>query len=113
MLGLFCEANVEVDVYTAPAFAAALRTEIDWAYRRSVFIDCSAITFMDSSAVQALLSAHRYAADLGHLLVIRNLRPNCVRTVRLCDANHELTIGAEWQSTGASPVASVLSAAKP
>ena len=102
-----CGASVEVDLSTTAAFAAALRTEIDWAYRRAVFIDCSAITFMDSSAFHALVYAHRYAADRGHRLVLRNLRPNCARLIRLCDSDNELTIGAASDSTAASPVASV------
>ena len=107
-----CGASVEVDLFTTAAFAAALKTEIDWAYRRAVFIDCSAITFMDSSAFHALVYAHRYAADRGHRLVLRNLRPNCARLIRLCDSNNELTIGAESDSTAASPVASASSASK-
>jgi anti-anti-sigma factor len=111
MLG-FCEANVEVDLFNAPAFAAALRGEIDWAYRRAVFIDCSAITFMDSSAFHALIYAHRYAADLGHLLVLRNLRPNCARVIRLCDRDNELTIEADWGSPVVPLVAFALPASK-
>lgn len=107
-----CEASVEVDLFTTAAFAAALRTEIDWSYRRAVFIDCSAITFMDSSAFHALVYAHRYAADNGHRLVLRNLRPNCARLIRLCDSNNELTIGAASDSTAASPAPSVSSASK-
>ena len=107
-----CGASVEVDLFTTAAFAAALKTEIDWAYRRAVFIDCSAITFMDSSAFHALVYAHRYAADRGHRLVLRNLRPNCARLIRLCDSNNELTIGAASDSTAAPPLASVSSASK-
>ena len=107
-----CGTSVEVDLFTTAAFAAALRTEIDWAYRRAVFIDCSAITFMDSSAFHALVYAHRYAADHGHRLVLRNLRPNCARVIRLCDSDNELTIGAASDSTLASPVAFVSSDSK-
>ena len=91
MLGI-CEASVEVDLFTAPAFAAAMRAEIDWADNRAVFIDCSAITSMDTSAFHALVYGHRYALDHGHLLVIRNLQQNCVRAIRLCDRHNELRI---------------------
>ena len=93
MVGI-CEAGREIDLCTAAAFAAAMRAEIDWADNRAVFIDCSDITFMDSSAFHALVDAHEYAIDHGHLLMIRNLRPNCARVMRLCDSNHELTIDA-------------------
>jgi anti-anti-sigma factor len=89
-----CEAKIEVDLATAPAFAAALRAEIDSADSRAVFIDCSAITFVDNSAFHALVYAHRYAIGHDHSLVIRNLYPNCARVLRLCDWHHELTIEA-------------------
>jgi len=93
MVGI-CEAGREIDLCTAPGFAATMRTEIDWVDNRAVFIDCSDITFMDSSAFHALVDADRYALEHGHLLIIRNLRSNCARVVRLCDSNHELTIDA-------------------
>jgi anti-anti-sigma factor len=98
MLGIR-EASIEVDLFTAPAFAAAIRAEIDWADNRAVFIDCSSIVFMDSGAVHALIYAHRYAIDHSHLLVIRNLRPNCARVIRMCDPDNELTIEAEQDSS--------------
>lgn len=68
----------EMNLFTAAAFAAAIRAEIDWAHDRAVFIDCSAIASMDHSAFHALVYAHRYAIDHGHQLVIRNLQWNCV-----------------------------------
>jgi anti-anti-sigma regulatory factor len=111
MLGI-CEASVEVDLFTAPAFAAAMRAEIDWADNRAVFIDCSAITSLDRSAVHALVYANRYAIDHGHLLVIRNLRPNCARVIHLCDSDNELTIEAEWDSSAVPLVAFALPASK-
>jgi anti-anti-sigma regulatory factor len=89
-----CEAKIEVDVSTAPAFAAALRAEIDTADSRDVFIDCSAITSVDRSAFHALVYAHRYAIGHDHALIIRNLYPNCAQVLRLCDRHHELTIEA-------------------
>jgi anti-anti-sigma factor len=91
MVGI-CEAGREIDLCTAPAFAAAMRAEIDWADNRAVFIDCAGIIFMDSAAFHALVDAHRYAIEHGHLLVIRNLRPNCARAMRMCDRKDELTI---------------------
>jgi anti-anti-sigma factor len=111
MLGIR-EASVEVDLFTASAFAAAIRAEIDWADNRAVYIDCSAIAFMDSGAFHALVYAHRYAIDHGHLLVIRNLRPNCARVIRLCDPDNELTIEAEWDSSAVALVAFALPASK-
>ena len=93
MQGITESTTREIDLSTAAAFAAAMRTEIDWAHGRTVFIDCSAITFMDSSAVHALVYAHRYAIEQDHLLIIGNLQPSCARVVKLCNDNNELRIG--------------------
>jgi anti-anti-sigma factor len=93
MVGI-CEASREIDLCTSPAFAALMLTQIDWADNRAVFVDCSDITFMDSSAFHVLVDAHRYAIEHGHLLIIRNLSPNCAWAIRLCDWSHELTIDA-------------------
>jgi len=88
-----CEPTTRaINLVTAPAFAAAMRAEIDWANSQAVFIDCAAITSMDRSAVHALVYAHRYAIDHGHLLVIRNLHWNCARTIRRRDCYNELRI---------------------
>ena len=93
MLGSY-EATGEIDLFSAPAFEAILRSQVDQAHNRAVFIDCSAISFMDSSAFHALVRAHRYAIDQDRRLVVGNLTPNCARTLRLCDWNNELTIDA-------------------
>lgn len=82
----------EIDVATAPAFLAAMREMIDWAVNRAVVVDCSAITFMDSAAYHALISAHEYALDQDHLLVLRGLRPNCARLIGICDPGRTLTL---------------------
>jgi anti-anti-sigma factor len=82
----------EIDLATAPAFLAAIRDMIDCAPNRSVVVDCSAITFMDSSAYHALVAAHRYASTRDHLLVIRGLAPNCERVIGICDDRRVLAI---------------------
>ena len=87
-----CGANVEVDLSNAAAFAAAIRAQIDGAKRRTVFVDCASVTFMDSCAVAVLLDAHHYALRRGHRLAVGNLRRNCERVIRLCDQQHELAI---------------------
>ena len=82
----------EIDLVTAPAFLAAMRKMIDWADNRAVVIDCSSITFLDSSGFHALIDAHWHAIELDHLLVIYGLAPNCARVVRICDLEGVLTI---------------------
>ncbi len=87
-----CEARGEIDFLAAPAFATTMRSAIDQAEDRNVFIDCRAVTFMDSSGFHALADANGYANEHGHRLVIVNLHPNCARVVRLCDTAGDLTI---------------------
>jgi anti-anti-sigma factor len=99
-----CEAHREIDLVTAPTFAAAICAETDCAPNRAVLIDCSAITFMDSSAFHALVYAHAYALERGHRLVIRNLNPNCTQVIDLCDWNHELTIANIETDPGRPPI---------
>jgi anti-anti-sigma factor len=82
----------EVDVANAPAFLAAMCEMIDWADNRAVVIDCAGITFMDSSAFHALVSAHSYAVERDRMLVISGLRSLCARVIRICDVQHVLTL---------------------
>jgi anti-anti-sigma factor len=85
-------APTEIDAATAPAFLAAMCEATDWADNRAVVIDCSAITFMDSSAFHAISAAHHYAIEHDHALVIRGLAESCRRVVRICDPRNKITI---------------------
>ena len=69
-----------------------MREAIDWADNRAVVIDCSAITFMDSSAFRALVDAHEYAIAQNHVLVLRGLAENCLQLMRIWDPRNEITI---------------------
>ena len=86
-----CQTATEIDVATAPAFFAAMCAAIDSTADRAVMIDCSAITFMDSSAYHMLMDANRYAIHRDHQLVVGNLTANCARIMRLCDEDSALT----------------------
>ena len=89
----------EIDGATAPAFLAEMCEAIDWADNRAVVIECSAITFMDSSAIHALFDAREYAIAHDHVLVVRGLPENCLRVVRICDPGHELVDHGEFHPT--------------
>lgn len=89
-----CEPPGEVDVASAPAFVASMRAAIDAAEHAAVFIDCSAVTFMDSAAFHALVDASTYAANRGHHVVIRGLPWHAARMLRMCDFYDELAIEA-------------------
>ena len=87
-----CVAVGEIDLATASAFGAAMCHAIDDADAHTVFVDCSAVTFMDSSAFHAFIAAHRYARSRSQQLRIRELKPDCARVLNLCDWDHELMI---------------------
>jgi anti-anti-sigma factor len=85
-------ATGEIDLATAPALTADLRDTVDASDEVLVSVDCSDVTFMDSSGFHALVDATDYAARQGHTLVIRDLSPSCRRLIRICDVDHELRI---------------------
>ena len=85
-------ANVELDLATSPAFITATITAIDASSDHTVVIDCSAITFMDSTAYDAFVALTRYAASRGRPLVVGNVQPQCAWVLNFCNADQKLTI---------------------
>jgi anti-anti-sigma factor len=84
----------EIDLATAPAFLESMCDAIESATDRTVFVDCSDITFMDSSAVHAFFDARDHALRHDRVLVIRGLAENCARVVCICDPRKQITIEA-------------------
>jgi anti-anti-sigma factor len=89
MLGTY-EAIGEIDLLTAPALSAGLHDAIDRSDDALVAVDCSGVTFMDSSGYEVLVDATEYAARHGHTLVIRNASTSCTRLFRVFEAEAEL-----------------------
>ena len=58
----------ELDIAAACSFTAQLRDAA--AHERDVVVDLSAVTFIDSTALRALIAAHRMLADGGHRLIV-------------------------------------------
>lgn len=85
-------ATVEIDVASVQPFIDATRAAIDESSDRTVVIDCSGITFMDSSAFHALVGLTEHAARRGQTLVVGSAQPQCARVLDFCDTDHELTI---------------------
>jgi anti-anti-sigma factor len=82
----------DFDLATAPRLMVDLRDTVDACDEALVSVDCSDVTFMDSSGFHVLVDATAYAARRGHTLVIRDLSPFCERLIRLCDWDHALCI---------------------
>ena len=70
----------EIDRDTEPRLRACLTEAVGLAAGGRVDVDLSGVTFMDSSGIGALLTAHRLAGDNGTTLRVRDAGPP-VRTV--------------------------------
>jgi len=86
-----CVAAGEIDLATVQEFSSAMRDTIDRG-TGTIFVDCSAVTFMDSTAFHALVAAQKYARGRALQLTIRELQPGCARLLDLCDWDHVLAI---------------------
>jgi anti-anti-sigma factor len=76
----------ELDLEQASGLAQVAAQHLDG--QRSVVLDCSQLTFVDSSGIRAIL---RFASDVPEYVVLRNPRPN-VRGV-LAIAGIDETLG--------------------
>src|ERR1700744_3675700 len=72
----------EIDIQSAPELVARL-SELEAQEDRDVVIDLSAVDFLDSSALGALISAHRSLAEAGRSLRIACPRPQISKIFRI------------------------------
>ena len=72
----------EIDLFTAPEFKARIHGAID-AGRDLVVVDLSATTFIDSSSLGVLISAHRRMTLQGGRLVIACDVPSVLSTFKI------------------------------
>ena len=91
MLDTF-KARGEIDIATAPAFSAGIYATIDDSDETIVAVDCSGVTFIDSSGYHVLVDSTAYAVRRGHTLVIRDLSTCCAKVIRLCDSDSDLHV---------------------
>lgn len=87
-------AVVELDVATSPAFITATLAAIDASSDHTIVVDCSAVTFMDSSAFYAMVALTKYAASRGHRLVVGKVQRQCAWVLNFCNTDREITIEA-------------------
>jgi anti-sigma B factor antagonist len=62
----------ELDIGTAPALQAKLMALL--ASDGNVIVDLTALSFMDSSGISALIVAHKRSIDQGRKMILRNPR---------------------------------------
>ena len=82
----------EIDIFTAPEFKERISAAID-AGREVVVVDLMATTFIDSSSLGVLISAHRRLRQRGGRLIIAAAVPAVLNTFKITglDSVLELT----------------------
>lgn len=81
----------DLDLSTLPSLEDAL----DGAYRsvaRTLVVDLQHVAFVEWTTVGALLRVHRDLGRAGRTLVVVNVGPGVVRTLRLLDRRRELRV---------------------
>ncbi|MGW6688579.1 STAS domain-containing protein [Streptomyces sp. NPDC054961] len=77
----------ELDIETAPVLQRALTEALAHASpAKAVVIDCSRLTFCDSSALNALLTARRTAQESGTVIRLAALNPQLHRLLEITGA---------------------------
>ena len=81
----------EVDIATAPAFRGALlhHTEGD------VHVDLSDVSFMDSSGLSVLLSAHKAVGVRGSQLIVHGATGAVLRTMEITGMHEVLNLNGQ------------------
>jgi anti-anti-sigma factor len=77
----------ELDMSTAPAFAAAFTQ-----FRGDITVDLSGVTFLDSSGIAALIRAHRHVERHHGTLCFHSALPAALRTLQFSSVDRYLHI---------------------
>jgi anti-sigma B factor antagonist len=83
----------ELDMATAPILARDLNSALD-ARPSALTLDLSELTFVDSTGLSVLITAHRRAGQDGCAFVLRSPRRAVLRTLQLTGLDEHLTIEA-------------------
>ena len=94
--GFVVRAPHEVDVATAPELGVRLAEAL--AAHGDVVLDCSGVTFCDSTALRVLINARRYARALDVDLRIVNPPKGLLRIAALLQASELLGLPAPTDS---------------
>ncbi len=81
----------EIDIFTAPEFKALISSAID-AGRDTIIVDLSAATFIDSSSLGVLISAHRRLGLRDGRLIIACDVPEVRKTFAITGLDSVLTV---------------------
>src|SRR3954467_12567054 len=93
----------EIDLFTAPEFKSRIHDAIE-AGRDRVVVDLSATTFIDSSSLGVLISAHRRLKMRGGRLVVACDVPAVMSTFKITGLDSVLEMTRTREEALASPV---------
>ena len=88
--GLVVAVAGEVDLVTAPRLLTALQDAL--ASGRTVAVDLGAVTFLDSSGLNALIEAHKRAEQLATVLTLRAIPPRIAKLLHLTRLDEVLSV---------------------
>jgi anti-anti-sigma factor len=81
----------ELDMCSAPALGRDLTEALD-GMPHTISLDLSGLTFLDSTGIRVLVSAHRRAAAQGTGFILRSPRPSVLRVLKLTGIDQLLAI---------------------
>ncbi|HEY3941554.1 MAG TPA: STAS domain-containing protein [Acidimicrobiales bacterium] len=84
-------ASGEIDVATAPRVQAAILAQLD-GRPVDVVVDLSAVSFLDSSGISALIRARRRVGEVGGTLRLRNPQPKVRRVLQITGVEQAFVI---------------------
>jgi anti-sigma B factor antagonist len=87
----------EIDIFTAPEFKERVGKAID-AGREAVIVDLSATTFIDSSSLGVLISAHRRLGNRDARLIIACDVTAVLNTFKITGLNAVLEVVADREA---------------
>ena len=92
----------EIDLFTAPEFKARIHDAIE-AGRDRVVVDLMATTFIDSSSLGVLISAHRRLGLRGGRLIVACSAPAVLNTFKITGLDTVLEMARSREDALAAP----------
>ena len=80
---LFCQLSGEIDHHTASSCRLQIDEQIENSRPKTVILDFSDVSFMDSSGIGLVMGRYKILSELGGNLEITGLSDNSYRVMRL------------------------------
>jgi anti-sigma B factor antagonist len=86
-------ASGEIDMATAPKLRAAILAQVN-GKPVDIVVDLSAVSFLDSSGIAALVAGYRRVEETGGAFTVRNPQARVQRVLQLSGLANVFAIGA-------------------